>query len=188
MLTALLPEAKLVAKSFEETEMKRVTKFGISQGKVKKMAGGGLPADRYSGYGSGSLNLNKAAVNRGLTGLKNAGMAALTFSPYTGAKALKGGMMAKAAYDALDQQSRASEEATKNEQQGPTAKARGGKIKSKMSKYASGGQAKPSMKPGRSKFAAGGSVGGSYRKQADGVAHKGKTKGKMVKMRYGGKC
>lgn len=31
----------------------------------------------------------------------------------------------------------------------------------------------------------GGSV---YRKGADGVAHKGKTKGKMVKMRYGGEC
>jgi hypothetical protein len=30
--------------------------------------------------------------------------------------------------------------------------------------------------------------GGSYRKAADGVAHKGKTKGKMVKMRYGGAC
>jgi hypothetical protein len=30
--------------------------------------------------------------------------------------------------------------------------------------------------------------GGSYRKAADGVAHKGKTKGKMVKMRYGGEC
>jgi hypothetical protein len=30
--------------------------------------------------------------------------------------------------------------------------------------------------------------GGSYRKAADGVAHKGKTKGKMIKMAYGGKC
>ena len=30
--------------------------------------------------------------------------------------------------------------------------------------------------------------GGSYRKAADGVAHKGKTKGKMIKMRYGGAC
>jgi hypothetical protein len=30
--------------------------------------------------------------------------------------------------------------------------------------------------------------GGSYRKAADGVAHKGKTKGKMVKMRMGGSC
>jgi hypothetical protein len=34
----------------------------------------------------------------------------------------------------------------------------------------------------------GGSVGGSYRKAADGVAHKGKTKGKMVKMNKGGYC
>ena len=33
-----------------------------------------------------------------------------------------------------------------------------------------------------------GGMAGSYRKAADGVAHKGKTKGKMVKMAYGGKC
>jgi len=31
-----------------------------------------------------------------------------------------------------------------------------------------------------------GGMAGSYRKAADGVAHKGKTKGKMVKMREGG--
>jgi hypothetical protein len=31
-----------------------------------------------------------------------------------------------------------------------------------------------------------GGMAGSYRKGADGVAHKGKTKGKMVKMREGG--
>ena len=30
--------------------------------------------------------------------------------------------------------------------------------------------------------------GGVYRKAADGVASKGKTKGKMVAMRMGGKC
>lgn len=30
--------------------------------------------------------------------------------------------------------------------------------------------------------------GGSFRKAADGVASKGKTKGKMIKMRMGGKC
>ena len=35
------------------------------------------------------------------------------------------------------------------------------------------------------KYAEGGSV---YRKVADGIAHKGKTKGKVVKMAYGGKC
>ena len=34
----------------------------------------------------------------------------------------------------------------------------------------------------------GGKVSGSYRKAADGIASKGKTKGKMVKMAYGGKC
>ena len=30
--------------------------------------------------------------------------------------------------------------------------------------------------------------GGSYRRVADGIASKGKTKGKMVKMAHGGKC
>jgi hypothetical protein len=30
--------------------------------------------------------------------------------------------------------------------------------------------------------------GGSASKRADGVAVKGKTKGKMIKMAYGGKC
>ena len=34
----------------------------------------------------------------------------------------------------------------------------------------------------------GGSVGGSYRKAADGIASKGKTKGKAIAMRMGGKC
>ena len=35
--------------------------------------------------------------------------------------------------------------------------------------------------------ASGGSIG-SFRRAADGIASKGKTKGKMVKMAYGGKC
>ena len=35
------------------------------------------------------------------------------------------------------------------------------------------------------KYAEGGSV---YRRAADGITSKGKTKGKMVKMAYGGKC
>ena len=43
------------------------------------------------------------------------------------------------------------------------------------------------MKKGVKKMAGGGMTG-SFRKAADGVAHKGKTKGKMVKMAYGGKC
>ena len=45
------------------------------------------------------------------------------------------------------------------------------------------GRAMPGMKKG-------GKVksGSSASKRADGVAHKGKTKGKMVKMAYGGKC
>jgi hypothetical protein len=41
---------------------------------------------------------------------------------------------------------------------------------------------------GGRRMAGGGKVGGSFRKAADGVASKGKTKGKMVKMAYGGKC
>ena len=32
------------------------------------------------------------------------------------------------------------------------------------------------------------SGGGSASKRADGIVSKGKTKGKMVKMRYGGTC
>ena len=40
---------------------------------------------------------------------------------------------------------------------------------------------------GMKKMAKGGMTG-SYRKAADGIAHKGKTKGKMVKMRMGGSC
>ena len=35
--------------------------------------------------------------------------------------------------------------------------------------------------------ASGGSIG-SFRRAADGIASKGKTKGTMVKMAYGGKC
>ena len=35
---------------------------------------------------------------------------------------------------------------------------------------------------------AGGGMTGSFRRAADGIASKGKTKGKMVKMAYGGKC
>jgi hypothetical protein len=44
------------------------------------------------------------------------------------------------------------------------------------------GRAMPMKKGGKVKS------GGSFRKGADGVAHKGKTKGKMVKMRMGGSC
>lgn len=40
----------------------------------------------------------------------------------------------------------------------------------------------------KKRMAGGGSTGGSFRRAADGIASKGKTKGKMVKMRYGGKC
>ena len=45
------------------------------------------------------------------------------------------------------------------------------------------GRAMPMKKGGKVKMS-----GGSASKRADGVAHKGKTKGKMVKMAYGGRC
>jgi hypothetical protein len=44
------------------------------------------------------------------------------------------------------------------------------------------GRAMPMKKGGKVKS------GSSASKRADGVAHKGKTKGKMIKMAYGGKC
>jgi hypothetical protein len=43
------------------------------------------------------------------------------------------------------------------------------------------------MAGGGMSYSKGGATG-SYRRAADGVASKGKTKGKMVKMRYGGEC
>jgi hypothetical protein len=71
---------------------------------------------------------------------------------------------------------------------------KGGMAKSKMADK--GGRAmknRTADKMGRAmvkKMAGGGMAksGGSYRKAADGVAHKGKTKGKMVKMMRGGYC
>ena len=44
------------------------------------------------------------------------------------------------------------------------------------------------MMGGGMAYSKGGSTGGSYRKAADGIASKGKTKAKMVKMRMGGPC
>lgn len=41
---------------------------------------------------------------------------------------------------------------------------------------------------GKVKKMAGGGMSSSYRKAADGVAHKGKTKAKQIKMARGGKC
>jgi hypothetical protein len=48
-------------------------------------------------------------------------------------------------------------------------------------------EAEYGMKKGVKKMAGGGMTG-SYRKAADGIASKGKTKGKMVKMNKGGYC
>lgn len=44
------------------------------------------------------------------------------------------------------------------------------------------------MRGGMSGYKHGGEVYSSASKRADGIAHKGKTKGKIVKMAYGGKC
>jgi hypothetical protein len=62
----------------------------------------------------------------------------------------------------------------------PVGNRKGGKITSRMKapkkhRYAGGGVT----------YSGGGSV---YRSKADGIASKGKTKGKIVKMRYGGEC
>ena len=57
-----------------------------------------------------------------------------------------------------------------------------GDMADKMGRAMAGGM----KKGGKVKSKAKG--GSSYRKAADGVAHKGKTKAKMVKMAMGGKC
>ena len=49
-------------------------------------------------------------------------------------------------------------------------------------------EAEYGMKKGMKKMSGGGSTGGSYRRAADGIASKGKTKGKQVRMYGGGKC
>ena len=49
------------------------------------------------------------------------------------------------------------------------------------------GRAMPGMKKG-GKVKSKAKGGSSYRKAADGVASKGKTKAKMIKMAMGGKC
>lgn len=51
--------------------------------------------------------------------------------------------------------------------------------------YGRFGRSPESDSPGYKK---GGKVKSSASRRADGIAHKGKTKGKMVKMAYGGKC
>ena len=73
---------------------------------------------------------------------------------------------------------------------------KGGMMKSKMADKAGRAMKRRSadtmgramvkkMAGGGMSYSGGGSV---FRKAADGIASKGKTKGKMVKMRYGGEC
>ena len=58
----------------------------------------------------------------------------------------------------------------------------------KMTKKMNMGGMTKKMNMGGMSYSKGGKTGGSYRKAADGVASKGKTKGKQIKMRMGGEC
>ena len=62
------------------------------------------------------------------------------------------------------------------------------RMKPKMIKKMNMGGMTKKMNMGGMTYSKGGKTGGSYRKAADGVAHKGKTKGKQVKMMRGGMC
>lgn len=61
-----------------------------------------------------------------------------------------------------------------------------GKAMKKMKKYDGGGEARGGMMKKMKKMAGGGLAAGH--KSADGIAKKGKTKGKEVAMKRGGKC
>lgn len=63
---------------------------------------------------------------------------------------------------------------------------KGNDMKGKMPAMAMKSASKAAKKP-MMKYAEGGSVGG-FRRSADGIASKGKTKAKQVKMAYGGSC
>lgn len=164
------------------------------KGKVKKMRRGGvpLPGDRYSNFGKGSHNLDRAAVQRGLTGLK----VASNFLPGGLGKAAKVASLAPMVRDAIDTATAAPSMSPAPETL-PIGNRKGGHIKSKKHSYASGGSvfrrdadgiaSKGKTRGQVVKMREGGSVG-SFRRDADGIASKGKTKGKMVKMAYGGKC
>ena len=72
--------------------------------------------------------------------------------------------------------------------EGKMKKMAGGGMTGSYRRVADGIASKGKTKGSIIKMASGGSVGGSYRRVADGIATKGKTKGKMVKMMMGGKC
>ena len=65
---------------------------------------------------------------------------------------------------------------------------KGGSVSGGYRRAADGIASKGKTKGSMVKMAKGGEVGGSYRRAADGIATKGKTKGKMVKMNKGGYC
>ena len=65
---------------------------------------------------------------------------------------------------------------------------KGGSVGGGYRRAADGIASKGKTKGSMVKMAKGGEVGGSYRRAADGIATKGKTKGKMVKMNKGGYC
>ena len=177
----------------EEKEM------GGGKGKVKKFAGKSgslvLPPDRYSGYGSGSVNMNRAAVNRGMQGLGTAAAlgAAMSKNPLVKAGKVASivGPAVKGIYDQFTMPEDTSQRSPEPET-APIGNRKGGYIKSKSSggsyrRQADGMAHKGKTKGHVVKMREGGAVG-SFRRDADGIASKGKTRGKIVKMRYGGEC
>jgi hypothetical protein len=85
------------------------------------------------------------------------------------------------------EETRVLEEMRQNRE--PVKNAKGGRIKSGggYRRQADGVASKGKTRAHVVKMREGGSVG-SFRRDADGCASKGKTRGKIVKMRYGGEC
>ena len=168
---------------------------GMKKGTRKFFGGGGmppLPSDRYSNYTGKTTNMNQAAVNRGMQGLGTvAGIgAALSKNPFVkaGKIASIAGPAAKSIYDQFTGPEETSQRSPEPETP-PVGNRKGGQIKSKggFRRQADGVAHKGKTKGHVVKMREGGSVG-SFRRDADGIASKGKTRGKIVKMRYGGEC
>lgn len=170
----------------EEKEMR-----GMKKG-VKKFQGGGgipLPSDRYSNYTGRTMNMNQAAVNRGMQGLGTAAAlgAAMSKNPLVkaGKIASIAGPAVKGIYDSITEAAPSPPPPPPPSDQ---AMRKGGSIKSGgYRRQADGVVSKGKTRAHVVKMREGGAVG-SFRRDADGIASKGKTRGKIVKMRYGGEC
>jgi hypothetical protein len=135
------------------------------------------------------------APSRSAALLKNVGAMAGR-SKILGALGLNspGGLLTNAAYMAAEQAAQDQEKFMKMNpelegQHYPYGMKRGGKVKGGSASRRADGMAHKGKTKGKMvKMAFGGSVGGSYRKGADGIASKGKTRGKIVKMMMGGVC